>query len=51
MRQLAQEIGVTERIIGHAENGAKPRPENARKIAEYFGYRATELWPTEDRAA
>lgn len=45
LAQMAREIGVTERVLGAAENGAVPRPSNALKIATYFGFRVTDQWP------
>lgn len=49
--RLAEQIGVTERVIGLAERGARPRPANAFKIAAYFGRTVTELWPPTEGAA
>lgn len=49
--KLAEKIGVTERVLILAETGSTPRPENARKIADYFGFRVTDLWPPAERAA
>jgi DNA-binding XRE family transcriptional regulator len=45
--QMAELIGVSDRVLEEAEHGSRPRPENALKIATYFGHRVTDLWPVE----
>lgn len=49
--KLAKRIGVTERVLILAETGSTPRPENARKIANFFGFQVTDLWPPEEKVA
>lgn len=43
--QIAEAIGITQRVWLLAENGSTPRPENAKRIADYFGVEVTDLWP------
>lgn len=49
--QLASAIGVTPRVIRYVEEGGRPRPWNAKKIADFFGSSVTDLWPLEERTA
>jgi transcriptional regulator with XRE-family HTH domain len=45
-RGLAREVGVSVEVIKYAERGGRPRPQNMKAIADYFGVRVTDLWPT-----
>lgn len=44
---LAKQVGVPAHVIRHAESGGRPRPENALRIAEFFGCQVTDFWPVE----
>ena len=44
-RQLADELGVSPRVIEYAEQGGRPHPRNAKKIADFFDCRVTDIWP------
>lgn len=48
---MAADIGVTKRVLQAAENGARPHPPNALKIATFYGKTVTEMWPTEEASA
>lgn len=44
----AEQIGVQKNILLNAENGSTPYPANAFKIASFYGYRVTDVWPVEE---
>lgn len=42
----AKQMGVHVSILQRAESGEnKPHPRNAFKIADFYGYRVTDVWP------
>lgn len=47
----AEQIGVTEDILLRAENGANPRPAAAKKIADFYDAKVTDIWPVEESVA
>lgn len=48
VRQAAEEIGVTPNTLARAEGGEfQPHPSNALKIADFYGYKVTDIWPLE----
>lgn len=50
-RAMAEEIGITQAIlVGVEAEGRRPQPAHAKKIADYFGVRVTDLWPLEEAA-
>jgi transcriptional regulator with XRE-family HTH domain len=51
LREAAEEIGVPEATLRRAESGEGLRPSNAFKIANFYGYKVTDLWPVEGAAA
>jgi transcriptional regulator with XRE-family HTH domain len=46
-REAAAEIGVSAAVILRAEHGKgeRPRPHNAKLIADFYGYKVTDIWP------
>jgi DNA-binding XRE family transcriptional regulator len=51
VRQAAQQIGVTPQTLTRAEERIfNPHPNNALKIATFYGYRVTDVWPLEPNA-
>lgn len=47
--EAAKRMGVHVSILGRAESGEnKPHPRNAFKIATFYGYRVTDVWPLPD---
>ncbi len=48
---LSAEADVPEHVIRHAENGGRPRPENALKLATALGVQVTDLWPVPEQDA
>lgn len=49
-RELAKECGVSLTTIQRLEKGAAATPRNAKKVADYFGVRATDLLPERSAA-
>jgi hypothetical protein len=49
--KAAEQIGVGKQLLLDAENGATPRPENAKLIADFYGYKVTDIWPVETAKA
>lgn len=49
-RGFARKVGVSEQSVRRLELGERIRPANAKKVADYFGLRVTDLMP-EDLAA
>jgi transcriptional regulator with XRE-family HTH domain len=47
VREAARRIGVTADILLRAEHGSAPRPKAARKIADFYGYKVTDIWPVD----
>jgi transcriptional regulator with XRE-family HTH domain len=45
IRGLAKEIGVTEQTVRRLENGEIVRPANAKKVADFFECKVTDLMP------
>lgn len=46
LEEAAEEMGVHRSILARAESGEnKPHPKNAFKIASFYGYKVTEVWP------
>jgi transcriptional regulator with XRE-family HTH domain len=44
----AAEMGVDKQVLLNAENGSTPRPATAYKIATFYGYLVTDIWPVEE---
>lgn len=50
--RMAVEADVPEHVIRYSEKtGARPRPENALRIADCLGTDVLDLWPIESEAA
>ena len=50
-RDAAGEIGVSQAILLRAEDGKGVRPAHAKRIADFYGVKVTDLWPVEEREA
>jgi len=51
-KAAADVIGIKKNVLLNAESGASvPRPETAWKIADFYGYSVTDIWPVDDKAA
>lgn len=44
-RQLAAEIKVPENTLKRIEEGMPIRPAAAKKVADFYGYKVTEIMP------
>lgn len=44
---LSEAADVPEHVIRHAENGGRPRPGNALKLAQALEVKVTDLWPVD----
>jgi transcriptional regulator with XRE-family HTH domain len=52
LNKAAAEIGVSPNTLAAAEAGdSNLRPSSALKIASFFGFRVTEVWPIAPAAA
>lgn len=50
--EAAEVIGIQKNILLRAEAGeGMPHPRNAKKVADFYGYKVTEVWPLEEAAA
>lgn len=50
-RDLAAECGVSLTVIQRLENGGQATPANAKRVADFFGVRVTDLMPLDREAA
>jgi transcriptional regulator with XRE-family HTH domain len=48
---LAARTGVPKSTLARVEGGGVPNARTAFAIAEFFGYKVTEIWPVEEAAA
>jgi transcriptional regulator with XRE-family HTH domain len=48
VREAAKEIGVKPSTLRRAEHGDGVHPGTAKKIADYYGVRVTDIWPLPD---
>jgi transcriptional regulator with XRE-family HTH domain len=46
---LAGVLGISAEAVRNIELGARPRPRTAKKIADLYGVKVTDLWPIEDQ--
>jgi transcriptional regulator with XRE-family HTH domain len=49
--ELGEECEVSGRTIRRLEDGGKPTASTAKKLADYFELRPSELWPLDDSKA
>jgi transcriptional regulator with XRE-family HTH domain len=49
---LAAETGVPKSTLARAENGGpQPTASNAFAIADFYGFKVTEIWPLPEKAS
>lgn len=48
---LSNEVGVPKSTLARIEQGVTPRPLVQFKVASYYGYRVTDVWPVDEGAA
>ena len=47
----AEQISVPLNVLSRAEAGeGRPHPANALKIADFYGYKVTDIWPVKAAA-
>lgn len=51
LRGMAEEIGVTKRVLEHAEAGRTPNASNQLAIARAYGLDVIVQWPDPDEVA
>lgn len=51
LNALSAEVGLPKSTLARIEGGIPPRPETAKKIADFYGVKVTDIWPTEKEAA
>lgn len=48
-QEAADEMGIEKHVLLGAESGlSTPRPANAKAIADFYGYKVTDIWPLEE---
>lgn len=48
----AKEMGLEKQTLLNAESGSVvPRPANAKVIADFYGFKVTDIWPVEEAVA
>jgi len=47
---LAASIDVPKSTLARVEGGSHPRVETAFKIADFYGYKVTDIWPLDSKA-
>lgn len=51
-KAAADEIECDKQVLLNAERGVSvPRPQTAFRIAQFYGYKPTDIWPVEDEVA
>jgi transcriptional regulator with XRE-family HTH domain len=48
IRALAERLDVSAGTIRAAERGESVHPANAKRIADYYGVKVTDIWPVPD---
>lgn len=51
LAQAAFEIGIARGTLVKAESGEMPSPANAKRIADFYGCKVTDIWPVPRVAA
>jgi transcriptional regulator with XRE-family HTH domain len=47
----ADEAEVPLNVLARAESGdGQPHPSNAKRIADFYGYKVTDIWPLDQKA-
>jgi hypothetical protein len=48
VNDAADAMGVPPYVLRAAETGTRPRPENAKRIADFYDVLVTDIWPVEN---
>lgn len=52
IKQAADAMGLRDfKALARAESGSRPHPLNALKIASFYGYQVTDVWPLDREPA
>ncbi len=51
LQALSDECGVATSVLQRGERGESVSRVNAKRIADFYGVRVTDLWPVEERVA
>lgn len=51
LRSLAREVGIAAATLERLEDGTQVHPAVAKKVADHFGVRVTDLMPVESAPA
>lgn len=51
VRKAAREMKVDRRTLERAESGQHVHPSSAKRIADFYDCRVTDIWPIPDREA
>lgn len=51
LKSLAKELGIHSNSLAALERGESVHPATAKKVADYFGIKVTDLMPVERSAA
>lgn len=52
INDAADAIGVPFYVLRDAETqGTQPRPAAAKRIADFYGVKVTDIWPVEEKSA
>lgn len=49
--QLGEQVGISGRTIRRLEDGTKPTAATAKKLADHFDLKPSDLWPIDAEAA
>lgn len=47
-KAAAELIGIPDYTLRYAETTGQPRPETAKRIADFYGVQVTDIWPVPD---
>lgn len=51
LRAAAREMEINNQVLLRAEAGARPHPRHALKIANFYGFKVTDIWPLPESEA
>jgi len=51
LEAAGEQMGILRQTLWNAEHGKGVSPATAKAIADFYGYRVTEIWPVEEAAA
>lgn len=51
VKAAAEQIGIPEHTVWTSETGIQPRPETAKRIADFYEVKVTDIWPIDGEVA